>query len=405
MRPLICIACSDDHTKHIVMQRELDTFLTNGYAVCIVDQPRRNTKRQTTQGSYTHIRLPTHTFDTVSKLTWPFIRRIHFKDLHRKYWTTLLRLKMGMNANRISRYMVSCQPDIYIAEDLQSLCAAATAQSNLRRPIIYDAHELETEMGQPDDYATAFLRRLESKLISKVRYVITPNEERAAFYLKTYDLQNDPVVIFNCAPRVNIKKNTSLHTKLGLPEDHHIVIYHGSYICDRSLDQLLLSADEFSDNIDLVMIGDQNAYYRDVLVPVYSHMKHKEKVHWLPYIAHSEIQTLVSGADLGVVIYQDINLNNQLCAPLKLYEYIMLEVPILGCDMPSLRSFMRQNTVGISFLDNSAHTIAAAVNRLFELNTHDRAVIQTGLSCAKEQYSWETESVKWLQVLHQSLDA
>jgi glycosyltransferase involved in cell wall biosynthesis len=170
------------------------------------------------------------------------------------------------------------------------------------------------------------------------------------------------------------------------------------------LEELILSAHQFDDNVVLVVIGDQNAYYRDVLLPLWLSEGLQGRVFFLPYMEHDIIMPYIASADLGVVIYKNINRNNYLCAPTKLYEYFMANVPVVVCDFPEMRTMLDEYPVGLTFNPDDPASIAGAINAFFVTEQKRQAQINHYLTLARERFNWENEEEIFLGVFR-SLEA
>lgn len=186
---------------------------------------------------------------------------------------------------------------------------------------------------------------------------------------------------------------------LGLAESTKIVIYHGAMIPFRALDKLIQSTQFFDPDVVLVLMGEQGEYFRTVLAPLLHDGRFKSKVFALPFVPPEAVSPFVASADLGVVIYQNVNLNNYYCAPMKLYEYLMLQIPIAGCDFPPISELLREYPVGVTFDPADSVSIAAAINFYFRKTDAEYAKTMDALKRARDRFSWEEEGSKWTDLV------
>ena len=333
----------------------------------------------------------------LAKGVWLFLRRLA-PALGEAWWTLIYALGLLLTALRYARHALSQKADVYQAHDLDTLGAAVVAGKLARRPIIYDAHELVSEQGDPHSLRNRFLRHLEQWLIPHVDRLLVPNLSRAHVYHQRYHLRAEPTVILNCPPRSPVVKTNTLRERLGLSASTRVVLYHGTLMAGRALEELVLAARGFEADIVLVIIGEQNAFYHDVLKPLWARERLAERVLFLPYVPPDEIMSYVASADLGVVIYKNINLNNYLCAPTKLYEYFMAGVPVVACDFPEMRSLLEEYPVGHLFDPDTPSSIADAVNEFLSKERDREDELRHTLSLARERFNWEAESRKLLDV-------
>ncbi len=388
-----------DHTKHTIIRRKIDTFLEAGYGVTVIDQASGNPVEN--RADYSYLRASCLTWKGLVRLVWPVVRRIGSSKLDDRFWHWTLWLRMASNAARLAWLAVRVDADCYVAEDLQSAWAALLASRFRRRPVVYDAHEIESEQGCGDAVRVqrGFLQSLECKLVPRVDRLVVPNHPRAAFFADRYGVRSEPVVVRNCPPVGPVPAENGLREALGLPASMRLVLYHGAMIPHRALDNLIRSASYFEEGTALVLVGEQADYFNQVLAPLREAERLQDRVFFLPFVPPEELAPYVASADLGIVIYENVNLNNYLCAPTKLYEFIMMGVPVAVCDFPEMAGFLQQHPVGVAFDPHQPRSIADAVNRFFARDADDMLVVQRALEDARQRYTWERESLQWLKLL------
>lgn len=355
----ICILHAQDHRKHVVIKRQIALFIKAGFQVSVVDQVDLPSDKM--QSTYHHVSVARIQWQFLVHNLWRLIQRIPIKALSDRFWICVLGLRMLSNTLRMALVALQMNADYYVADDLQSAWAALLASRLRKRPVIYSAHELESEQGDDNPLRRQFLFALERKLIPQVDYFVVPNESRAKVYVQRYSPRTEPVVVLNCPPyQSGLEPSNRLRELLDLPQTTRVVLYFGALIPYRALDKLVQSAALFEKNTVLVIIGEQGEYFKGVLEPLYFANGLQNRVFFLPYIAHDEISNYVASADLGIVIYENVNLNNYLCAPLKLYELIMMRVPVAACNFPEITELFEKYPVGVTFDPQEPMSIAKA---------------------------------------------
>lgn len=392
-----CLIHSESTRRHVMIQRMARTFAAAGIAVTLIDQDSNPSGSD--HGGFCYVRRSQVDWKGPTTVAWKLLRRIPSAVLKARFWWTALWIRSLTNAIRLAMASMGEPADCLIACDLVSALGALMASRLRRRPVIYCAFEMEAEQGEPDEARRSALHSLEALVVPRVDYLVTPNRPRAALYQDRYGTRNEPIVILNCPPTVDVPNRDRIRAALGLPASTRIVLYHGAMIPFRALDNLIQSAALFDPDVALVLMGQPGEYFKSVLAPILEQDQLRTRVFTLPFVTPEEVAPFVASADLGVVIYENVNLNNYYCAPMKLYEYLMMRVPFVGSDFPEIADLVREYQVGFTFNPADPVSIAEAVNSYFRKNDAERAEISEALARARTQFSWENEGWKWLTSL------
>lgn len=394
--PKICMLVSEDHTRHPIIRRQVGVLLKSAYSLTVLDQLSAANVQYPT--GYKRVIIRPLRLGFIGKGVWRLLRRLPIVDLGEAWWTVIWALQMIMTAVRYAKLAFDEKADVYQAHDLDTLLGAIAAGRLRQRPVVYDAHELMSEQGNPSSLRNRFLRLLEKILVPRVDYLIVPNASRAKVYTDRYSPKNPPVVILNCPPTITVERSNKLRARLGLGDSTQVALYHGTLMAGRGLEELLLSAPNFDEGIVLVVIGEQNKFYHTVLQPLWERERLAERVIFVPHIPPDEIMEYVASVDLGIVIYKNTNLNNYLCAPTKLYEYFMAQIPVAVCDFPEMRTLLEEYAVGSHFCPDDPKSIAKVVNAFFGTQPGERLRLTQELQRARERFNWELEGKKLLNI-------
>jgi glycosyltransferase involved in cell wall biosynthesis len=105
----------------------------------------------------------------------------------------------------------------------------------------------------------------------------------------------------------------------------------------------------------------------------------------------ADLVKTASEADIGVIPYIPFCLNNRLCLPNKLFEYMMAGLAVVGSDLPELRHIIRGHQIGGVFSPEKPRDIARAINELLLDTPRLDAMKRNALRAAHELYNWEVE--------------
>jgi len=121
-------------------------------------------------------------------------------------------------------------------------------------------------------------------------------------------------------------------------------------------------------------------------------------------VPYNELVPFTASADIGILLYRNDCRNNYYCAPNKLFEYLMMGLPIIAANYPGMLPIVEGEGVGLCVDPESPGEIAAAVNRLAADPDRRKQMRENGLEVSKSRYNWEIESAPLLQ-LYESITA
>ena len=282
----------------------------------------------------------------------------------------------------------NCPADIVEAHDLPALPVAVRLARKLGKPLVYRAHELWSEQA-PRTVFTAFWRWLERRLIGSAALVIVPEENRARILRDEYGAPELPLVVANCPPfRIAPPGDMlgELFAARGIRPEC-IVLYQGVINHDRCLDEIVAASPAFGPGVALTLIGQG---YDEWSNPE-SRIPPGGRVIHIPHVPYDSLGAYTASAHIGLLFYRNTCRNNYYCAPNKLYEYMMMGLPVVTCNYPGLVPFVEGQGIGLCVDPEDPAAIAAAVNRIAGDPALRERMRENCLRLAKERWNWERE--------------
>jgi glycosyltransferase involved in cell wall biosynthesis len=284
--------------------------------------------------------------------------------------------------------------DVYHAHDLVTLPVAWAARARRGGAVVYDAHELFTELSRLDLFSRAFFRVLERLLIGRADRVITVNDSIAAELSRRYGVAT-PRVLRNCPRTFGRRPDPSqspLRERARVPAGRAIVLYQGLYMPHRGLENLVRAVAGFKD-AHLVLMGWGPLL--DNLKAVAVSEGVTDRVTFLDAVPMAELLAVTAGADVGVIPYRNVGLNNFFTSPNKLFEYCAAGIPVAASRFPELVKVVEGLQLGRTFDPDDPGSIATAVNAIVG-DPVELARLRENAGRAAAGFSWEQES----EVLH-----
>jgi glycosyltransferase involved in cell wall biosynthesis len=117
-------------------------------------------------------------------------------------------------------------------------------------------------------------------------------------------------------------------------------------------------------------------------------------VAWVPY---EEKEKLSSQASMGVITYLP-HPNNTSCLPNKLFDYMLVGLPVIASNFPLYREVVEASRCGLLVDAAKPPEIAAAMEYLIEHPDEARQMGENGRRAVLEKYNWEKESQQLLRI-------
>ena len=328
-------------------------------------------------------------FLCVSRLPRLFYEPLKTAFLTRPLHTYFIFLDYAARAVKVAREL---RPQVCHAHDLATLPVAFLVSRRVGARLIYDSHEINTEMGfhARAPWIVRWLsRRYEGYLARRSDAVITVNRSISGLLSNWYRIA-PPCVVMNCPPKNGVPPRTALfHEELGLPSDTRVVLYHGNLSQQRGLEQLVRAVAFIPTSVRLVIMG--TGLLREGLERLAESEKCGGRITFREPVLPGEILPYVASADLGVVLFEPVEMNNYFASPNKLFDYLMAGVPVIASDLPEIARLVDSLKVGCLVNQGDPIDIGRGVVEVLESDDYggmrDRA-----RRAAIDFYNWEKQA-------------
>lgn len=193
--------------------------------------------------------------------------------------------------------------------------------SFINLPFIYELHSNQK-----------FLNRLHKRIFKKARLILPISRGLEETIPKKYLYKTK--VLSDSVPKSFIIKDSenNLREKLGLPLNKKIILYTGKLSEEKGVDFLLSVANKLT-NYYFVIIGGMTEN-----VKKYQNKYNNSNIKIIGYIPHKNIKYYINAADVLIIpnLSSD-NYSSKHTSPIKLYEYLSTNKPILASNVNSLK--------------------------------------------------------------------
>lgn len=274
---------------------------------------------------------------------------------------------------------------IYLSNDLDSLPANYLISKLKKKPLVYDSHELFTEVPELINRPTiqAIWSRIERIILPKINHAYTVCESIATVYQKKY---GTPFKVVR-----NLPHHEELilvpHEKSLVTDDRKIILYQGALNVGRGL-EYAIKAMQHLENARLLIAGDG-----DITTPLkqlVADLQLADRVTFLGRIPLEEMKYITAQANLGLSIEEDLGLNYRYALPNKLFDYIQQQVPVLVSNLPEMKKIVEQYQIGMILESHDPEQMARQFHEaLFNLDLRHSWI--DNLPKAAEELCWEKE--------------
>ena len=272
---------------------------------------------------------------------------------------------------------------ILVSNDLDTLLPNYLLSKKYKIPLVYDSHEIFTEMPSLQGrFVQKIWRFLEKTLVPKVKYRITACDSYARWYEKRYELS--PFLVIQNFPRKYVPE-------VDASSDHpdiKVIMYQGTINPSRGLDKVIPVMQDF-ENTELWIAGNGPKFkeYQKLT----DDLGLTEKVKFLGRLSPKKLRTITKLADVGLSIEENNGQSYFYSLPNKISDYIQARVPIVVSDFPEMGKIARDFEVGETIENHSPTELKQKISKVLQ---NGKSYYKSHLDTAAEILCWENEEKK-----------
>jgi len=285
--------------------------------------------------------------------------------------------------------------DYIYANDLDTLPAAFLASKIKRKPLLYDSHELFTEVPELVNrpQIQKFWRTIEKWLLPNLKEMITVNESIAKIFNDQYKINTN--VVRN-VPQKRETLNALSRIELGLEAHQKMLIIQGSGLnVQRGIEEAVMAMAQI-DNAILFLVGDGDVIPNVKKLVAQNALQ--DKVRFVSRLPYQELMRYTAAADLGLALDKPLSLNYQLALPNKVFDYIQGQTPILASPLIEIKQLIEKYDCGEILETVSPECIAKSINQLFD-NPDRLAQLKKNCVTAAQRENWDMDQETLKQVI------
>jgi glycosyltransferase involved in cell wall biosynthesis len=299
-------------------------------------------------------------------------------------------------------------PDLIYCNDLDTLLAGALLKDHFKCALVYDAHEFWAHMDpKVARWELWFWLKLEQKLAPYVDAAYTVNhllgaEMQAAIGIPYRSLPNcepirdaEPsyraVFLSSGAGGDDVSRvEQEMHSKA---KGRIRFLFQGNFCFGRGIEELIRAWAYVDHGRAVLFLRGPDNHHKKAYAKVAADLKLlDDSVFFLDPVRESELIDAAKPADVGIISYQPICLNNRFACPNKTSQYMQAGLAILSNNLDYLKEVLADFQCGLMYDSEYPETLVAAVHRFLD----EPGLLSTCKKNAKakvvEVFNWDVQS-------------
>lgn len=305
------------------------------------------------------------------------------------------------HAKEIKQQIIEFKPDIIIGFGILNANIAFRLAKRNGIPFIY---YLMDELNQlvPQPYFRYLARLIESNNIKNADKVVSISEKLRDYTVVMGAEREKTEVVRNGVDTDHFKKSDGrliIREKYGIDEKDIVLFFMGWLYSFSGLKEVAQELANVKDkSLKMMILGKGDLW--ETLQDLKRQRELNDKIIIIDWIPYEEIPAYLAAADICILpAYKNDVMRN--IVPIKLYEYMAAEKPVIATDLPGLINEFGLNN-GISYISRPEDTLTKALE-IFRKNL----INEEGIKSRKfvDRYDWERLTDKFEGILNEIISA
>lgn len=300
---------------------------------------------------------------------------------------------------KVKQVMLPHPIDAVHCHDLNTLPAGKRLAEHFKCKLVYDSHELFNEMTGRNMVDRRYGYFIEGKLLKQVDRLISVNPFLLDKFKNRYG-ELPPAMYLQNIPLLRHEKERKndhyFHHLYGLSTDKIVLLYQGGFSKNRGIELCVKAMKQLDEQYHLVLLGDGDI--KGDLEELIKEEQLHSRVHFHPKVSPAEILSLTKEADIGLVMYENVSENNYYSTPNKIFEYMLMGLPVVSSNHPGKAYLLEEYDFGLA-VNETEEAIVRAIKAIGQR----KAYYVQKCHEASKVLNWPNESRKLIQMYNELL--
>ena len=290
--------------------------------------------------------------------------------------------------------------DCVISGDLYSLanCVSYKKKNDSCWKIIYDCREIYSDLyaHRKKPLLKQICKIYESYFIKKFDDIIVTADSDKQILTKKYSFIDNEKwhIIYNYPKYTNL---INKKMEFNLPKNTIKVIYQGVIQKGRGIKRLI-ELTHYSKNISSVILGsgpEKNKY-----VQLTKKLNLQEKIIFIDSVDYLDVFKYTQGCDIGWCLVDLKGESNINALPNKLFEYVMMGLPVISSNLPNVNKIISQHNIGRIINNDSLKNIEKEILSLMK----DKKNPKYYNNIISQHFTFESQMMNFIKIINNSND-
>ena len=286
------------------------------------------------------------------------------------------------------------KPDIVHCNDLDTLLVGVLAKRRYGVRLIYDAHEFFPHSDPQGKWVDiAFFSALERFLIRKADAVVTVNPQLGEAIRAAYRLDR-VYSVPNAEPWVEGRPSSLPGSAMDqLARGRVKFLFQGRFSPGRGIEELIEGWTRVDGGRAALFLRGPDNLWRQALIELATRLGVFDRsVYFLDAVREDELVSGAAEADVGIIPYKPLIINDRLSCPNKLSQYLHAGLMVIANDLPYVKAVLTEAEAGLFYNSADPSTLAAAVSQVVDRPELLRRSRGNASRFARERFNWQVQA-------------